>query len=126
MAARTLLINPTDSQKQAYNSIHEIFNNLVDNIKAGVAIKEVYEKTLEFAKSKDSELAAQLGKDFGCGIGFSHIEELLRISSKNDLMIEAGMAFNLRLTVNWTKEGESKSIVVAIGDTILVKEDGEP
>jgi nucleosome binding factor SPN SPT16 subunit len=30
----------------------------------------------------------------------------------------------LRLSVNWTKDGESKAVVVALGDTVLVEKDG--
>jgi nucleosome binding factor SPN SPT16 subunit len=58
MAGRTLLINPTDTQKEMYNMLFEIFTNLVENIKVGVPIKDVYNKTLAFAKEKNSELAS--------------------------------------------------------------------
>lgn len=66
-------------------------------------------------------------KNFGFGIGCDHKEALLEISSTNkQCKVEGGMVFHIRLTLDDSATAEQgKAIVVAIGDTVLVKASGE-
>lgn len=57
MASRTLLFNPTDAQKAAYELAFEAQMHLISCLKPGSTISSVYKSTMDLITSKDSELA---------------------------------------------------------------------
>lgn len=87
MAGRTLLFNPTETQKEAYNLAFEALNHLIVSLKPGSTISDAYNSTLKLIKSKNSELADKLHSNMGFGIGMKHKEDELLITSTNSTKI---------------------------------------
>ena len=77
MACRTMIINPTDEQKEAYNLVVEAHEHLVKSLVPGKKICDIYNSTLQLVEQKDSKLAASLFQHFGFGIGYTHKEDIL-------------------------------------------------
>ena len=48
------------------------------------------------------------------------------IDSSNNQVIEPGMVFHVRITLDCKMAKEKKNLVVAMGDTVLIDKDGEP
>ena len=48
MASRTLLVDPTEEQKNAYMTANEALNTLISSLKVGTRIKDVYSATKNF------------------------------------------------------------------------------
>jgi nucleosome binding factor SPN SPT16 subunit len=117
MASRTLLINPTQNQKQAYMLAFDSQQHLIDSLKVGTPLSEVYNSTKKFIEEKNGKLVTHV--NFGFGIGCSFKEELLAINASNSTKIEPGMVFHARITFKEVEKTQSKSII-AIGDTVLV------
>jgi nucleosome binding factor SPN SPT16 subunit len=57
-------------------------------------------------KFKDEELVKYLPKNFGYGIGMTIKEEMLCLKSDNKRIIEAGMCFNVRVSLVDFQEGK--------------------
>lgn len=119
MASRTLLFNPSDSQKEAYLVAFEAHQHLVQALKPGATISSAYRSTLNFINGKNKDLASKVHANFGFGIGIKYKEDLLSIKEANDTVIEAGMVFHARITFKDIEDKPEKSII-ALGDTVLV------
>lgn len=119
MVSRTLLFNPTDKQKEAYQLAFDAQNHLIEKLRPGALIKEAFNSTLKFIKDKDSSLADKIHTNLGFGIGCNYKEDELSINPDNSTKIEAGMVFHVRITFRDVQKPASKG-VIAIGDTVLV------
>ena len=121
MASRTLLVDPKDDQKRAYELAHEAHEKLISNLTVGKTIGEAYQAAKSLIESKNKDL--QIHNNFGFGIGFNFKEDALLINASNDTVIQAGMTFHARIAFSNVHPEQARSIV-AIGDTVLVKKDG--
>lgn len=63
--------------------------------------------------------------NFGFGIGAKYKEDELSINANNSTKVEPGMCFHVRITFRDVTKEKSKSFI-AIGDTVIVQEDGTP
>ena len=98
--SRTLIIDPIPEQKAAYEFLISVFDILVDELKIGKSFSEVSKKVREqAAKMENGHLAKFLPKVLGYGIGLKPKEELLAIKEDNEKIIEAGMVFNVRVSL---------------------------
>lgn len=73
--ARTLLIDPTDQQKSIYKKILTLGKVIQQNLKPGVALDMIYEKSVQFMKQHLPEVEPPTS--FGFGIGVFIVEPLL-------------------------------------------------
>jgi len=120
MACRTLIIDPTEEQKKAYQIIFEAQQHLIENLKVDAVLKDVYNSTKEFIKSKNSDLADRVHTHFGFGIGYSLKEDQVSINGNNSRKVKAGMVFHVKIAIQKLTD-KGKGVYIAIGDTVLVK-----
>lgn len=81
MASRTLLVDPKDEQKKAYELAHEAHEKLIQNITVGKTIGEAYQAAKQVIEAKNKDLL--IHNNFGFGIGFNFKEDSLLINSGN-------------------------------------------
>lgn len=124
MASRMLLIDPTKAQKQTYTIAHEVMQHLKENAKVGAVLSDLYDSTKNLIRQKDADLVQCISSNFGFGIGSGYKEDTLAINAANSNVIEPGMVFHLRVTFKECQAGPLKNTTAAIGDTILIREDG--
>lgn len=124
MASRTLLVNPEDSQKKAYNLTSEALDVCIKNIVVGQPIKNAYIAAKEFIRSKNPDLATHLHNNFGFGIGCSIKEDALMINETNETLVQPNMAFHVRITLSEVHKKPSRGII-AIGETVFVDSEGK-
>lgn len=62
---RTFMVNPTDQMQKNYEFILEVYNILVEKLKAGRRLSSVYEDVVGFVTSKRKDLLEKLTKNFG-------------------------------------------------------------
>lgn len=122
MVSRTLLVNPKDSQKNAYILALEALDICISKLKVGSQICDAYKAAKQYVQSKNSELASRMHSNFGFGIGTKYREDLLQISEHNQTKVEANMVFHVRITLQGVSSDVTRS-VIAIGDTVLIKSD---
>ena len=56
MASRTLLVDPKDEQKKAYELAHEAHEKLIQNITVGKTIGEAYQAAKQVIEAKNKDL----------------------------------------------------------------------
>ncbi|CDW89086.1 isoform a [Stylonychia lemnae] len=119
--SRTIIINLVDEQKHAYIFLNDMMNYLISLMMVDKKISDIYKAFIEQVKSKGKENhLAHLPKVLGYGIGIYPKEDLLSIKEDNEKIIEAGMVFNLRLSLaNFQLTPNRNCLLIA--DTILIK-----
>jgi len=95
--ARTYLIDPTPEQKENYNLLLEIQQQVIDALKPGNKISKVMEVAMEYLEVKNPKLKDKFVKSCGFGIGVEYREAALSLTSKNERIIQSGMVFNIIL-----------------------------
>lgn len=75
---RTLLIDPTDEQKNIYKKIENLAKVIIQNLRPGVKICDVYKKARQFMHDTLPNLEAP--KSFGYGMGIFLSENNLAIN----------------------------------------------
>lgn len=75
---RTLLIDPTDEQKSIYKKIETLVKVIIQNLRPGVKICDVYKKARQFMV--DTLPSFEAPKSFGFGMGIFLSENNLAIN----------------------------------------------
>ena len=117
MVARTILVNPTATQKQAYNSCLAAMEAAVGALRPGAKLSAVYQAAA--SKLAPFDAPALLGY----GIGQAYKEEGLNITAANETVVQAGMVLHVRIGLQ-NLEGPENKRTVLLGDTVLVTEEG--
>ena len=121
MASRTLLVDPKQEQKEAYMVAHDAQELLIAKLQVGSTIASAYDAAKNLIAERNSNLTVH--NNFGFGIGFNFKEDRLGISASNETVVEEGMSFHVRVAITGVHKEPARS-VVAIGDTIIVSENG--
>ena len=121
MASRTLLVDPTEEQKKAYQIAYDALNTLISKLRPGEKIKDAYVAAKNFVMQKNADLSVPA--NFGFGIGFNYKERKLTISAQNETVVEPGMTFHCRISIQGISKEQSRSIM-AIGDTVVIGAEG--
>ena len=124
MASRTLLVNPENDQKQAYQIANEAIDVCIKSLVVGQPIKNAYIAAKEFIASKDKNLTGQLHTNFGFGIGTNIKEDQLLINETNENLVQPNMSFHVRITLTGVNKKPSRG-VIAIGETVLIENDNK-
>ncbi|BFZ55603.1 FACT complex subunit spt16 [Savitreella phatthalungensis] len=94
---RTYLIDPTNQQKTVYNTLVGLQRMLIEKLKPGAIIKDVYDQVIDKCKADSPSLAGLLTRNFGCGIGIDFRDTSLAINGRNATKLEAGMVLNVAI-----------------------------
>jgi len=125
MASRTIFIDAVNSQKTAYTLALEALDVGMKSLKVGKPIKEAYIAARNFIQEKNPGLAEKLHNNIGFGIGSNFKEDNLVINASNETIVQANMIFHIRIAMGSLDKLAEKS-AIAIGDTVLIKEEGDP
>ncbi|KAG9509703.1 FACT complex subunit spt16, partial [Fragariocoptes setiger] len=128
--ARTLMITPTEEQKEIYKFLlkveEQIFKLLVD----GAQLNNVYDETVEFVKKNRPELVDKLTKNFGFRTGKEFRDGTMVIGPKTMNTAKKKMVFIITvgfqgLTNEAATDPKAKLYALLLSDTVLVNE-GSP
>lgn len=124
---RTFMVNPPDKMQKEYELLLDLFDVLVNKLKDGVKLCDVYEEVVTHLKQKKSDLVDKLTKAVGFGTGIEFRESALLVGPKNTTVAKKGQVFNVNLgfsdLINPDASGSSKKYALFIGDTVVVNED---
>jgi nucleosome binding factor SPN SPT16 subunit len=126
--SRTILINPTDGQRKAYEVLTKLREKLLTLFVPGTRIGDVMVKAKEFLASEAPELLPKFVKNCGSGMGIVFRERCFLMTSKNDRKMREGMSFNLSIGFDGLEvEGDvsdekAKTYALLLSDTIVVGE----
>lgn len=134
MASRTLLVNPEESQKRAYNIAFETLDVCIKNLIVGQPVKNAYIAAKDFIKTKDADFGGKIHTNLGFGVSLIRVftfmqigcnikEDSLIINETNENLVQPNMTFHVRITLADVNAKPSRGII-AIGDTVVIKEEG--
>ena len=122
MASRTLMVNPTPEQKQAYKDALQAQELLISKLTPGTPIREAYLSAREHLNNARSDLG--VSSNFGFGIGFNFKEDALVINGENETKVEQGMTFYVRVHLLNVCKNDPERNTLAIGDTVQITANG--
>ncbi|BFZ61011.1 FACT complex subunit spt16 [Saitoella coloradoensis] len=122
---RTYLIDPNDKQEKYYAFLLNLQKKILESIKQGAVIKDIYNKALGLIKSKAPELEPHFPKNIGCGIGIEFRDTSLLLNGKNNRTLKDGMTLNLsigfeNLENKASKDPKGKVYSLLLIDTVRV------
>ena len=103
--------------------------HLIDKLRDGVKMCDVYNSTLNMCKKERPELVDKLTKNFGFVMGIEFREGSLTIGPSCTAVVKKGMVFNVNIGIQGISNKEAKDpggreVAFFIGDTVLVNEVG--
>ncbi|EOY11733.1 Global transcription factor C isoform 1 [Theobroma cacao] len=124
--ARTFLIDANSLQSKAYEVLLKAQEAAIDALKSGNKVSSVYQAAVSVVEKDAPELAANLTKTAGTGIGLEFRESGLSLNAKNDRILKPGMVFNVSLGFQnlqtETKNPKTQKYSVLLADTVIVGE----
>ncbi|KAF9426598.1 FACT complex subunit spt16 [Podila epigama] len=92
---RTFLIDPNKAQEKNYEFLLDVQRKILDSMKDGVKIKDVYNRAIDFIRNKKPELEKKFVKSLGFGTGLEFRESSYLLSPKNTKELQQNMIFSL-------------------------------
>ncbi|KAF2839097.1 SPT16-domain-containing protein [Patellaria atrata CBS 101060] len=93
--ARTYMVDPNKSQENNYKLLLSIHETVLAAIKDGVQAKDVYNKALNFLKSKKPDLEKHFVKNVGAGVGIESRDNTLILNAKSTRTLKDGMTLSI-------------------------------
>ncbi|KAJ0014903.1 hypothetical protein Pint_21153 [Pistacia integerrima] len=122
--ARTFLIDANAMQSKAYEVLLKAHEAAIGALKSGNKVSAVYSAAVSVVEKDAPELAANLTRTAGTGIGLEFRESGLSLNAKNDRVLKQGMVFNVSLGFQnlqtETKNPKTKKFSVLLADTVIV------
>lgn len=120
--ARTIFISPDSKQKAVYVLLLEIQKRMIAKLRPGAKVSDLVSEMLEYAKSKEPLLDGKFqGGQLGASIGVEFRELFMVLSAKNERKVEAGMVFNVAISVSNIANSKGKIYAVALADIVSVE-----
>ncbi|CAK0829805.1 unnamed protein product [Prorocentrum cordatum] len=117
--ARTLLVDPVDEARQAYDLLNEVHGQVLRNLIPGMPFKDVYSAAANFVASRSTVLKSKFSDSVGFVTGIEFRDPLLVINASSPYKVEAGMT--LCLSVGFSSPGP-ETWAVWIADTVELQE----
>ncbi|XP_021830451.1 FACT complex subunit SPT16-like isoform X2 [Prunus avium] len=119
--ARTFLIDANSTQSKAYEVLLKAQEAAISNLKSGNKLSAAYQAALSVVGKDAPELAANLTKTAGTGIGLEFRESGLNLNAKNDRILRPGMVFNVSLGFqNLQAQTKDPKTSLLLADTVIV------
>lgn len=124
--ARTFLIDANPMQSKTYEVLLKAHEAAISALKPGNKAGAAYQAALALVEKEAPELAANMTKTAGTGIGLEFRESGLSLNGKNDRALKVGMVFNVSLGFQnlqaGTKNAKTERFSVLLADTVIVRE----
>ncbi|KAI8062799.1 FACT complex subunit-domain-containing protein [Gilbertella persicaria] len=125
---RTFLIDPSKTQEKNYEFLMEVQDRVLNSIREGVKMREVYQKAISFIKSKRPDLESHFIKNVGFGMGIEFREANYVLSGKNARELKNGMILNVQvgfadLENPKATDPRGKTYALMLVDTVRVTQD---
>ncbi|KAG0046982.1 FACT complex subunit spt16 [Gryganskiella cystojenkinii] len=92
---RTFLIDPNKAQEKNYTFLLDVQRKVLDAMKEGAKVKDVYNRAIDFIRNKRPELEKKFVKNLGFGTGLEFREGSYLLNGKNNKELQRDMIFSL-------------------------------
>ncbi|XP_003747374.1 FACT complex subunit SPT16 [Galendromus occidentalis] len=127
---RTLMVNPSEEQKEIYTFLVNLQEHVIDKLRDGVKLSDVHAEGMKYAAEHKKDLVKNLTKSFGFAMGIEFRESSLSIAPKSNVEAKKGMIFNVCVGLadleNSEGKNDAKKYALFVGDTVLVTDKDNP
>jgi nucleosome binding factor SPN SPT16 subunit len=124
--ARTFLFDANPVQSKAYEVLLKAQEAAINALKPGNNAASVYQAALLIVEKEAPELALNLTKSAGTGIGLEFRESGLNLNAKNERTLKQGMIFNVSLGFQnlhaETKNPKTQQFSLLLADTVIISD----
>ena len=125
---RTYLFDPNSDQEKYYDFLVSLQKKVLEMIKDGAVIKDIYNNAVGQIRAKYPELEQSFVKNLGSGIGIEFRDSTTLINAKNTRTLRAGMTLNLSIGFQNLENPKAKSskdskYSLLLVDTVVVTHD---
>ncbi|KAI7872577.1 FACT complex subunit-domain-containing protein [Spinellus fusiger] len=125
---RTFLIDPSKTQEKNYEFLVDLQSRVMDSIREGTKIKDIYQKALTYIRTKRPDLEKHFTKNVGFGMGIEFREASYVLTGKNVRELKNGMVLNLSMGFSDLEnpkpsDERNKTYSLLLIDTIRVTND---
>lgn len=126
--SRTLLVDPSKEQEEAYSAVLKAHEAAIDALVPGATLRDSYNATVDALKASGAKMADDLvqglGKNVGFGTGIEYRDSTHLLNGKNDLEVRAGMTFNVAVGCQNLVDPRNGKYAVLLADTVHVRDGG--
>eukprot|EP00930_Biecheleria_cincta_P082284 TRINITY_DN72045_c0_g1_i1.p1 TRINITY_DN72045_c0_g1~~TRINITY_DN72045_c0_g1_i1.p1 ORF type:complete len:1097 (-),score=248.13 TRINITY_DN72045_c0_g1_i1:361-3651(-) len=123
---RTMMVNPSTDQKEAYLLTLEVIQLVINRLKPGAMFKDVYREAKGKVQSARPDLVPRLVKSLGYLTGLELRDSLARLDEKSEREVEAGNIFVIAAGFeSATMVAGQQPWAVWVAQTVLVPASGE-
>lgn len=121
---RTYMIDSDEVQVKNYKILLEALENMIKVlIKPGVKLNEVYSKTVNFIRERNSDIVPNILDIMGYGVGLESKNVKLTITKDCEEVIKSNMVLTLYLCFQNLVDKKGNKYWLQLGDTILIQND---
>ena len=120
---RTMLINPPNDVRGIYNSLLSCLQELVDQLKPGIMLGEVYRAVRSHFGTCLPKHLHHFPDCLGWGIGLEQREDFLAINRTSRVLAQVGMCFFIQVWVDqvtYTVTEPKQFYTLVVGDTVCI------
>ena len=122
---RTLIVNPSKDQKQAYFLTMDVVQHVINMLKPGVMFKKIYQEAKGKVLTARPNLLSMLVSNFGYLTGIEVRDSMAQIDENSERSVEAGNIFVIAAGFDAAStEAGQQPWGVALAETVLVAESG--
>ncbi|KAI9473599.1 MAG: FACT complex subunit-domain-containing protein [Benjaminiella poitrasii] len=126
--SRTFLIDPSKTQEKNYEFLLEVQERVLNSIREGVKIREIYQKAIALVKSKRPDLEKNFTKNVGFGMGIEFREANYVLNGKNARELKNGMILNVQVGFSDLEnpkatDARGQTYALMVVDTVRVTQD---
>lgn len=122
--SRTLLVDPTEEQKAAYEAVLKAHTAAIEALVPGSKLSAAYHAAAEALKSSGAKnagaLVAGLGKNVGFGTGIEYRDSAHVLNAKNATAVQEGMVFNVAVGCSNLRDAQNGNYALFLADIVHV------
>ncbi|KAM5560720.1 FACT complex subunit SPT16 [Rosa sericea] len=124
--ARTFLVDPNPFQRKAHEILLKAHDAAISELRPGNKASSAYQAARSVVEMEAPELAPNLTESAGTGIGIELVESRLKLNANNDLVLKAGMVFNVSLgfedlqSQSGLTNSKDQSFSLLLADTVVI------
>jgi nucleosome binding factor SPN SPT16 subunit len=123
--SRTLLVDPSDDQKAAYEALVKAQQAAIDALTPGAKLNAAYQAAVTSLKKSNAKhadmLVAGIGKNVGFGIGIEYRDSHHILNAKNEIVVVKDMIFNVAVGCSDLNDDVNGSYALFVADTVHVR-----
>lgn len=129
IVTRTILINPTEDQKSAYELSLRVLDLVISQLKPGEVFKNIYRRAKDLVQAVQPNLVPRLVSSLGHLTGLGNTDSVGELNAQSERQVQPSSTFvisaGFEAVTMEGKSGQQQPWAIWLADTVFVPEHGE-